>query len=84
MVKSLENVLENKEVCLSVLTALAENSFDLILITVVTEDSKIIYANKAFEKLTGYNPDEVLGKTPRLLQGPATYKEVNVRLSEAL
>ena len=84
MVKSLENVLENKEVSLSVLTALAENSFDSILITDVTEDSKIIYANNAFEKSTGYNPDAVPGKTPRLLQGPATDKKVIVRLSEAL
>jgi PAS domain-containing protein len=31
-----------------------ENSFDLILVTDATVKGKIIYANKAFEKLTGH------------------------------
>jgi PAS domain S-box-containing protein len=71
-------------VSLSVLKALAENSFDSILITDATKESKIIYANNAFKKLTGYSPDEVLGKTPRILQGPATDDAVIARLSTAL
>jgi len=84
MAKSVEKVLEGADVSLSVLKALAENSFDSILITDATENSKIIYANKAFKKLTGFSPDEVLGKTPRILQGPATDNEVIARLSTAL
>ena len=27
---------------------------------------EIVYVNKAFTELTGYTPDEVIGKTPRL------------------
>lgn len=35
---------------------------------------KIIYVNPAFTKMTGYKPEEVIGKTPRILQGPKTDK----------
>lgn len=45
---SLENALKDTQVKLKVLKALTENSFDSILIVNATEDSKIIYANKAF------------------------------------
>jgi len=33
---------------------------------------KIVYVNSGFTKMTGYQPEEVIGKTPRLLQGPKT------------
>ena len=84
MPSSLENVLQDTTASLKVLKALTENSFDAILITDAMEGSKIIYANKAFKKLTGYGLDEVLGNTPRILQGPATDKQVIARLAEAL
>jgi PAS domain S-box-containing protein len=84
MPSSLENVLQDTTASLKVLKALTENSFDAILITDAMEGSKIIYANKAFKKLTGYGLHEVLGKTPRLLQGPATDKQVIARLANAL
>ncbi len=31
---------------------------------------RIVYVNEAFSKMTGYAAEEVLGKSPRLLQGP--------------
>ena len=63
---------------------LAENSFDSIVITDATASGKIIYANKAFKKLTGHNPSDVIGKTPRILQGAGTDKKVINRLAVAL
>ena len=33
------------------------------------KDNPIIYYNKAFQKLTGYNKDEILGRNCRFLQG---------------
>jgi diguanylate cyclase (GGDEF)-like protein/PAS domain S-box-containing protein len=35
---------------------------------------RIVFVNEAFERRTGYSRDEVLGRTPRLLQGPETQR----------
>jgi PAS domain S-box-containing protein len=69
---------------LAFLQVLAENSFDSILITDASAEGKIIYANEAFEKLTGHEPSSVIGKTPRILQGPGTDEKVIARLSNAM
>jgi len=45
---------------------------------------RIVYANRSFEEMTGYAAEEVLGKTPRILQGPKTDREVLQSLREAL
>lgn len=39
------------------------------------EDNPIIYYNKGFENLTGYNSDEILGRNCRFLQGPLTSED---------
>lgn len=41
---------------------------------------RIIYVNPAFEQMTGYTSDEVLGRDPRFLQGPDTDRAVLDRL----
>ena len=78
------NVLASEGLSLPLLKVLAENSFDSILITDNTKEGKIVYANKAFKKLTGHDPAEVLGKTPRILQGAGTDPKVTERLRDAL
>ena len=45
---------------------------------------KIVYVNEAFTKLTGYKFDEVLGKTPRILQGPESDPETKSDIRAAL
>jgi PAS domain S-box-containing protein len=82
MANSVHLANENSE--LQLLQALVENSFDSILITDASRDGKIIYANKAFKTLTGFDPVAVVGKTPRILQGPATDQKVIARLATAL
>ena len=61
---------------------------DSVLITEaepVTEPGpRIVYANPAFTRLTGYTMEEVLGKTPRLLQGPASGMKARAKIREAL
>ena len=84
MATGLEKALQDARVGLKVLQVLAENSYDSILVTDATRAGKIIYANKAFKTLTGYAPSEVIGKTPRILQGPATDRSVIARLGDAL
>jgi|TARA_B110000238_G_C15731902_1_gene271211 PAS domain S-box-containing protein len=84
MASSIEKSLGKTETSLALLKVLAENSFDSILITDATVKGKITYANKAFKKLTGYDQSEILGKTPRILQGKGTDKKVIDRLAVAL
>lgn len=79
-----EDILQDTDMGLKVLQVLTENSYDSILVTDATKATKIIYANKAFKTLTGHDRAEVVGKTPRILQGPATDKKVVARLAGAL
>ena len=43
-----------------------------ITIGIVSDESPLIYANKGFERLTGYLAKEVVGKNCRFLQGADT------------
>ncbi len=52
------------------LSAAVEASNDLVLIT--DASFQIEYVNQAFVKVTGYEPDEVLGRHPGFLQGRKT------------
>jgi len=84
MAYTIEKSLGKAETSLELLKVLVENSFDSILITDATAKGKITYANKAFKKLTGHQPSDVIGKTPRILQGKGTDKKVIDRLAAAL
>lgn len=84
MASIIEKTIGKTETSLALLKVLTENSFDSILVTDASVRGKIIYANKAFKKLTGHDPAEVVGKTPRILQGAGTDKKVISRLATAL
>jgi len=45
---------------------------------------RIVFVNEAFERRTGYSPQEVMGKTPRLLQGPGTQRKELDRIRAAM
>jgi PAS domain S-box-containing protein len=57
---------------------------------VVTEASieppgpRIVFVNPAFEHMTGYWTEDVLGRSPRILQGPATERKELDRLRRAM
>lgn len=44
----------------------------------------ILYANPAFSRMSGYAPSNLLGRSPRLLQGEGTNKQVTRLLTRAL
>ena len=79
-----DSILNSPQASISFLDVLAKDSFDSLLVTDATPQGKIIYANKAFKKLTGHDPASVIGMTPRILQGPGTDKKVIDRLTAAL
>jgi len=45
---------------------------------------RIVFVNEAFERRTGYTRDEVIGHSPRLLQGPDTQRTQLDRIRSAL
>ncbi|MBD1922960.1 PAS domain S-box protein [Microcoleus sp. FACHB-831] len=45
---------------------------------------RIIYANAAFTRMTGYNLEEVIEQTPRILQGPKTDRQSLDKIRVAL
>jgi PAS domain S-box-containing protein len=62
-------------------------SEDSIIITTPDLNSPgpfIIYVNPGFTKMTGYSAEEVIGKTPRILQGPRTDRAVLRTLKNTL
>lgn len=63
-------------------------SADSILITsaepIHAPGPQIIYVNEAFTRMTGYQPEDVIGLTPRILQGPGTNRRDLDRIRESL
>ena len=48
------------------------------------EDAPIVYANKAFERLTGYSQEEIVGHNCRFLQGDDRDQEARRQIAEAM
>lgn len=48
------------------------------------EDAPIVYANKAFERLTGYSQEEIVGFNCRFLQGEDRDQEARYKIAEAI
>lgn len=44
----------------------------------------ILYVNKKWQEVTGYSSEEVIGKTPRILQGPKSCRETLDKLKNKL
>jgi PAS domain S-box-containing protein len=70
------------------LEAAVANIHDIVLITeaapIDDPGPRIVFVNKAFERRTGFAAAEVLGRSPRLLQGPATQRAELDRIRAAL
>ena len=73
---------------LRLLQACVERMNDIIVVT----DSepvdglwpKVLYVNQAFERNTGFSPEDIIGKTPSILHGPRTQREVLDRIRASL
>ncbi len=70
------------------LQACVERMNDIIVITDAEAVGglwpRVLYVNPAFERHTGYRPHEIVGKTPRILQGPRTQRDVLDRIRARL
>jgi diguanylate cyclase (GGDEF)-like protein/PAS domain S-box-containing protein len=67
---------------------IVDSAQDVILITeakpLQEPGPRIIYVNRAFTDLTGYTAQEVIGKSPRILQRPDADPAVRARISSGL
>src|SRR5262245_51095471 len=65
-------------------TAIEQINESVIIMTAQLDPPgpQIIYANPTFTKMTGYAFEEVIGKTPHILQGPKTDGSILKQLCE--
>ncbi|MFD2531446.1 PAS domain-containing protein [Gracilimonas halophila] len=85
--KELHERYRNLQKQLSLVEQAIKYDYDSILITELDLEKpspKIVYVNDGFTKMTGYTKKEVIGKTPRILQGEKTDRHVLDRLKERL
>ena len=79
---------KKRERALRLFEKMVDQAKDAILVTEAQPLDEpgpgIEYVNPSFEDMTGYAEAELLGKTPRLLQGPKTDRAVLDSLREAL
>ncbi len=79
---------KERERKLRVLSGAVEQANEAVLITNSASPDdpgrRIVFVNDAFEEMTGYSEAEVLGETPRILQGPETDQAVLDSLQEVL
>ena len=54
------------------------------VIVVTDSNLKIVFASHNLVKMTGYESEEVIGKTPKFFQGKATSKQVNTEIRKAI
>ena len=81
-------VKKKEEEQLKLLESVITHTTDSILITetdlIDSEGPRIVYVNDSFTAMTGYSREEVIGKTPRILQGPKTNRKELDRLKSAM
>lgn len=64
--------------------AMAKTRMAICLCDPYEKGLPIVFANKAFQELTGYEEDEILGRSCRFLQGPGTDKQAVQLMRNAL
>lgn len=73
---------------LRLLESVVVHANDAVLITeaepIDQPGPRVVYVNEAFTRMTGYQPEEIIGKTPRVLQGPKTDRAQLDKIRKAL
>ena len=69
-------------------SAIVQHAKDIVIVTKAyplnDPGPEIVYVNEAFTEKTGYTPEEVIGKTPRILQKEGTNRNDLDKVRQAL
>ncbi|MFC4231445.1 PAS domain S-box protein [Parasediminibacterium paludis] len=79
---------KQEELRLKLLESVITNTNDAVVVSetesLTSSDPRIVYVNDAFTKMTGYTASEMLGKNPRILQGPKSDRKELDKLKASL
>jgi two-component system, chemotaxis family, CheB/CheR fusion protein len=90
MIGAMQDLTEQKinEERLKLFQSVIENTNDGVIITKAEPfdepGPEIIYANNAMSKISGYTQNELIGSSPRLMQGPDTSREELDKIRKAI
>lgn len=87
IVEELVEERNQKARAVDLLESVIRDDYDGILITDLNLEKpgpKIVYVNDRFCEMTGYSKEELIGNTPRILQGPKTDQAVLDKLKKRL
>ena len=77
----LSEILRNEEERQRLMMAIEQSSEEIMITDV---EGRILYVNPAFEQITGYTREEVLGKNPRFLKGGKQEQEYYKKMWKVL
>jgi PAS domain S-box-containing protein len=73
---------------LTLLNTCVANLNDIVLVTEATRmdewGPRIVFVNEAFERITGYTSAEIVGRSPRFLEGKKTDRRILAEILQAL
>jgi PAS domain S-box-containing protein len=78
------DLTKNRPSLNGLMAAMEATSNGVVLVESSKSDHVITFVNPAFEQMTGYGKDEVVGHNCRFLQGPETSKVETVELRKAI
>ena len=75
---------KSRPAAIELMAAIESTSSGVVLVEISKSDQPITFVNPAFERMTGYQHAEIIGRNCRFLQGPETSKLETANLRKAI
>lgn len=83
-IDAFKGIVRDQKETISLIESAMQRANDVIIIAKMKPEMSVVYVNEAFTLLTGYSPEEVIGKTPKILHGPNTDQNSLMLIKKAL